>query len=118
MHARLALRSAWLIVVSASACIDEPLAPAPPLARLVVSWDPLACGPPHRVALELEDEVGGSQSAAGPCQLGALAVDVSHHGVHRGRLYSPVAGGPSRSVVPLELVIDAPIVHCHVATPR
>jgi hypothetical protein len=118
MHARIALRCAWILAASALACVDEPLAPAPTVARLVVSWDPLACGPPHRVVLELEDEDGGSRSDAGPCQLGALAVDISRHGVHRGRLYSPLPGAPPRSVVLLELVIDAPIVHRHVATPR
>jgi hypothetical protein len=99
-------------------CVDEPLAATSSPARLVVAWDPLACGPPHRVVMELEGEAGGSWSAAAPCNLGGLAIDVSHHGGYRGRLYAMAPDASSRSVVAIELIIDQPIVHCHVATPR
>jgi hypothetical protein len=98
-------------------CVDEPLAPAPTVARLVIGWDPLVCGLPHRVALELDDEAGSSWSATAPCSLGGLAVDVSHHGVYRGRLYAQHDAVP-RSVLHLELIIDEPIVHHRVATPQ
>src|SRR5438552_3750529 len=89
--------------------------PEMPQARLVASWDPLACGDPHRVALELEDEDGGKLSTSAPCALGALTVDITHFGVYRGRLYAWDAGA-IRSIVPVDMVIDQSIVRWLVET--
>jgi len=100
------------------ACLDAPLEPGPAVARLVTSWDPLACGEPHRIVIELEDDDGVRVSASTPCTLGALTLDVSHFGSYRGQIYAWALAAPIRSVTPLELTIDEPIVHRLVATPR
>ena len=100
-----------------AACLDTPNEAGPALARLVVAWDPLACGEPHRIAIELADEVGASLSASTPCNLGGLTVDVPHFGEYRGRLYAWALAAPVRSVTPIDLVIDQPIVHWDVVTP-
>src|SRR4051794_36613932 len=78
------------------ACIDAPPPASPPIARVVVSWDPRACRAPHRVVLELEDDDGAPLSSSVPCGLGGLTVDVPHFGVYRGRIYAWVAGEPIR----------------------
>ncbi|HEX7837199.1 MAG TPA: hypothetical protein VF469_07025 [Kofleriaceae bacterium] len=117
----LLLGSPWLVAVLAwtalAACLDTPVAGGPSLARLVVAWDPLACGEPHRVVIELADETGAPLSASAPCNLGGLTVDVSHFGSYHGRLYAWALDAPVRSVMPVELVIDQPITHWDVATP-
>ena len=100
------------------ACIDTPLVDAPAAARVVASWDPLACGEPHRVVVELADDVGAEVSASTPCASGGLALDVPHYGVYYGRVYAWSAGDPIRSVVPVRLVVDEPIVQWTIATPR
>jgi hypothetical protein len=100
------------------ACIDAPPAPGPAAARLVTTWDPLACGEPHRIVIELEDDGGIPISASTPCKLGGLTVDVSHLGGYRGQIYAWALAAPIRSVTPIELTIDEPIVHWHVETPR
>ena len=109
---------AVLLVASAGACIDAPLPPGPAVARLVAVWDPLACGDPHRVVVELEDEDGAALSASTPCNLGSLTLDVSHFGSYRGRIYAWALAAPIRSITPIELSIDEPIVHWEVPTPR
>src|SRR5205823_4123031 len=76
---------AWLAF---AACLDEPVPAEPAQARLVVAWDPLACGDPHRVAVELRDDAGALASASTPCDLGGLTVDVAHFGVYHGRVYA------------------------------
>jgi hypothetical protein len=118
----------WLVTASCwialTACLDSPFdaSPSPSLspatARLVVAWDPLACGEPHRVVVELEDDTGAARSASVPCNLGGLTVDLPHLGVYRGRIYAWALAAPIRSVMPLEVMIDEPIVQWHVATPR
>jgi len=100
------------------ACIDAPVEPGSPFARVVAVWDPLACGEPHRVAVELADEDGAAVSASTPCTIGGLTVDVDHFGAYRGRVYAWALGAPVRSEAPLEVRVDEPIVHCMVATPR
>ncbi|HEX2686452.1 MAG TPA: hypothetical protein VHN14_07530 [Kofleriaceae bacterium] len=123
MHSlRLALRSLWFVTtllgVTLGACIDTPPDPGPVVARLVTEWDPLACGEPHRVVVELEDEGGTTLSASTPCNLGGLTLDVSHLGSYRGRIYAWALAAPIRSITPIELTIAAPIVHWPVSTPR
>jgi hypothetical protein len=100
-----------------AACVDQPLASGPTLARLVAAWDPLACGPPHRIVVELEDEAGARRSASVPCNLGGLTVDVAHFGVYRARIYAWALDAPARSAMAIELAIDEPIVHWFVARP-
>jgi hypothetical protein len=100
-----------------AACLDAPADPGPSVARLVVAWDPLACGEPHRIAIELADEAGAPISASTPCDLGGLAVDVSHFGSYHGRLYAWTLDAPARSITPIDLVIDQPITRWEVATP-
>lgn len=101
-----------------AACVvpDVPDDPEP-VARLIASWDPLACGEPHRVVLELEDEDGNPLSSSTPCWLGGLAVDVPRWGWYTGRLYTWVAGQPIRSIRPVTLAVDAAIVRWQVDTP-
>lgn len=100
-----------------AACLDAPPDTAPSLARLVVAWDPLACGAPHRVAIELSDDAGVPISASTPCNLGALGVDLDHYGSYRGQIYAWALDAPRRSAAPIELTIDQPIVRWEVATP-
>lgn len=88
------------------------------MARVVTAWDPLACGDPHRVAVELVDDDGVMVSASTPCNIGGLTLDVAHFGSYRGRVYAWTLDALVRSVAPLELVVDQAIVHCMVATPR
>jgi hypothetical protein len=100
-----------------AACLDEPIDGAPSLARLVVAWDPLACGAPHRVAIELSDDAGAPVSASTPCNLGALAIDIAHYGDYHGQIYAWAPDAPRRSVASIEVAIDQPIVRREIATP-
>jgi len=104
--------------VFAAGCLDEPLPSGPAVARLVVAWDPLACGDPHRVAIELADDAGVPIAASTPCNLGGITVDVAHLGSYRGRIYAWAIAAPIRSEAPIELMINEAIVHWHVETPR
>ena len=117
------MRSLLVIaLLGAFACVDTPLPDLQPQARLVAAWDPVACGEPHRVVFELEDEHGAPLSRSVPCELGGASLDVPHWGVYRGRVYAwnlePSEGSEIRSVVAVRVDIDAPIVHWYVETPR
>lgn len=108
-----------LVTALLAACLppdpDElELAPA---ARVVVAWDPLACGDPHRIAVELEDEGGLQVSTSTACNSGAASVDVRHFGIYRGRVYAWSAG-EIRAELPMQLAVDAPIVRWFIETPR
>lgn len=92
---------------------DEP----EPVSRLIASWDPLACGEPHRVVLELEDENGNPVSSSTPCWLGGLAVDLPRWGWYTGRIYTWVLDQPIRSIRNVTLAVDAAIVRWQVITP-
>jgi hypothetical protein len=105
---------AWTVL---AACIDAPAEPRLSPARLVVGWDPLACGEPHRLVVELRDDAGAVVSASTPCSLGTLAVDLAHFGAYRGRIYAWALDQPARPVAPIELMIDQPIVHWDVMVP-
>jgi hypothetical protein len=100
------------------ACVDAPLPPNPPQARVIATWDPLRCGEPHRVAVELEDDGGGKLAASTPCSLGSLTMDVRQFGVYLGRIYAWNLGTGARSVAPVQLFVDEPIVEWQVETPR
>jgi len=95
--------AAWTAL---AACIDAPPEPRLSLARLVVAWDPLACGDPHRIVVELQDDTGATTSASTPCSLGTLAIDVAHFGSYRGRIYAWELGAPVSTTAPIELTID------------
>jgi hypothetical protein len=120
MHRSFVFRAAVASVGVAgfTGCLDAPLEPGPAAARLVAGWDPLGCGEPHRVAIELEDDRGDRLSASTPCNLGALTVDVDQFGTYRGRIYAWVLGAPIRSITLLDLTIDQPIVRWFGATPQ
>jgi len=101
------------------ACVmPPPPADEPPQARLVAAWDPLACGEPHRVVVELEDDAGVPLSVSAPCVLGSLTLDAPHLGIYHGRIYAWILGEAIRSIAPVVLSIDAPIVQWVVPTPR
>jgi len=102
---------------ASAGCLDGPAEGPAPLARLVAGWDPLACGEPHRIVVELADEAGAMCSASAPCNLGGLTVDVGHFGSYRGRIYAWALDASIRSITPIELTIDQPIVDWYVATP-
>ena len=100
------------------ACVDVPQPREVPQARVVASWDPLACGRPHRVVIELEDEAGAPLTLSAPCALGGLTIDAPHFGIYRGRIYAWELGEAIRSIVPVELAIDEPLIRWMVETPR
>ena len=109
--------AALLFWCSFIACISEPLPEDPPIARIVVAWDPLACGAPHRVVVELEDIDGNRLSSSTACMAGSLTLDTPHFGTYYGRVYAWEPGETARSVTPVRLVVDAPIVRWWIATP-
>lgn len=100
-----------------AACIDAPLEEDPPVARVVIAWDPLACGDPHRIAVELEDDAGLAASASAPCAAGGLALDVRHFGVYRARIYAWTAAEQVRAATTVRLAVDASIVRWWVTPP-
>lgn len=101
------------------ACIDAPLPDTPPAARIVAAWDPLACGEPHRVVVELEDEAGTRLSSSTQCATGMLTLDAPHWGIYRGRLYAWELEREVeiRSVMNVLMTVDEPVVRWWVATP-
>ena len=102
-----------------AACIDEPPAfEASARPRIVVTWEPAACGTPHRIALELADEAGVPVSSSAPCAQGSLSVQVLRFGVYVGRVYAWTAGQPIRSIMPARIEVDEPIVRWRVETPE
>lgn len=138
------MSAVWIAVLGA--CLDSPVERGAPVARVVAGWDPLACGEPHRVVLELAlagdlgvevdlgvdpgadagvergvdlDENGTTiASASAPCNLGGLSLDVPQLGVYRGRIYAWALAAPIRSITAVELTVDRPVVDWFVATPR
>lgn len=111
------LLSAVILWTVFAACLDAPVESGPAVARLVVAWDPLACGAPHRIAIELADEAGATVAVSTPCNLGGLTVDVGHFGPYHGQIYAWAFDAPKRSVAPVDVMIDQPIVRLTVATP-
>ncbi len=89
----------------------------PPASRVIVQWNPLACGAPHRVVLELEHEDGTEASSSAPCSLGSMTIDLVQWGIYFGRFYGWEAGSPIRRVEPITLTVDAPVIHWQLADP-
>ncbi len=100
-----------------TACIDSPMPEDPEIARVIVVWDPLACGQPHRVAVELEDDAGVKLSSSAPCNAGNITIDTPHFGIYYGRIYAWEAGETVRSITPVRLVVDEPVTRWLVVTP-
>ena len=101
------------------ACVIDNAPPASePQSRIVAGWDPLACGEPHRVVVELEDDAGAPVSASAPCEVGSITLDVRHWGVYRGRVYAWTFGPEIRSEVPVRLDVDAPVIYWTIETPK
>jgi hypothetical protein len=97
------------------ACVQAPPHDDGPQARVIASWDPLACDEPHRVVVELEDDSGASLRASAPCAIGGLQLAVPHVGAWSGRVYGWQVGGPARAIAPVELMIDDAIVRWTIA---
>ena len=100
------------------ACVDTPLPRDEPQARVIAAWDPLQCGEPHRVVIELEDEAGIPLASSAPCAVGTLTLDAPRFGLYRGQIYAWTLDGTVRSIAPLELAVDAPVLRWYVPTPR
>ncbi|MEO8702433.1 MAG: hypothetical protein ABI867_20485 [Kofleriaceae bacterium] len=108
----------WLAFV---ACIDQPIpSRSPPIARIVTTWDPLVCGDPHRVVMELADDEGARVSVSTPCSHATLSVDVPHFGTWSGRIYAWVLADVPiiRSELPVDLIVDEAVVRWIVQTPK
>jgi hypothetical protein len=101
-----------------SGCIDTPLPDIEPQARVIASWDPLLCGDPHRIVIELEDADGRMLSRSGPCDAGGITIDIDRWGIYQGRIYAWTLGPEIRSVSQVRLDVDAPIVVWAIDTPR
>ena len=100
------------------ACVADIPDEREPVSRLIASWDPLACGEPHRIVLELEDESGNPIHSSTPCWLGGLAVDLPNWGYYARGIYAWVPDGPERSVHLMTIVVDAALVRYQVRTPQ
>lgn len=100
-----------------TACIDTPESDPDPIARVVVVWDPLSCGDPHRIAVELEDVDGYKLSSSTPCNAGSLTIDTPHFGLYYGRVFAWEAGQDIRSITFVRLFVDEPVMRWLVATP-
>ncbi|MGE0546927.1 MAG: hypothetical protein AB7O24_04990 [Kofleriaceae bacterium] len=111
----------WLLGLgfwSAFACITS--VPDPddsPAVDLVVSWDPTACGSPHRVVVELEADSGAQIGTSTLCAIGQLALAIPEFGVYRGRVFSWQLGHPIRSIMPVTISLDTRLVRWEIATP-
>jgi len=100
------------------ACVDAPLPNDEPQARVVAAWDPLECGEPHRVVIELEDDAGIPLASSAPCALGELTLDAPRLGRYRGQIYAWTLDDTVRSMTAVDLSVDAPVMRWVVPTPR
>jgi len=100
------------------ACVDSPLQDDPAQAKIVASWDPLQCGAPHRVAVDLADDAGAPISSSTICAAGSLTVDAPHQGAWHGRIYAWTLGVGEHATEPVDLEVDEPVLHWQVDTPR
>jgi hypothetical protein len=116
------LLSSWAVTLAFwsffGACVAAGPPEAAPTARVVVDWDPTACGPPHRVALELALADEQPLSVSSPCDLGSTEIDGVPYGRYEGRLYAWALGEDVRSVAPVHLDVDERVVRWTAETPR
>jgi hypothetical protein len=99
-------------------CIDTPLPDLEPQARVVAAWDPLLCGEPHRIVIELEDADGRKLSRSVPCETGGVTIDIDEWGVYTGRIYAWTLGPAIRAETQVRLDVDAPVIFWTIDTPR
>lgn len=111
------LGAAALFWTGLFACLDAPVTRGPPQIRAIATWDPLACGDPHRVVVELADDAGVVTTGSVPCELGGLAVVLPHFGAYRGRVFASVRGAPIRTIAPVELDVSDEVVRWTVESP-
>ncbi len=93
------------------ACVDVEAAVTPPLSRVLVAWDPLACHDDHRVAIELTalaDDAIVTRSV--PCAVGWMPLDVPHVGEYRARVDIVSASALPQLAFERDLDIEAPVV--------
>ncbi|HTR55220.1 MAG TPA: hypothetical protein VMJ10_31275 [Kofleriaceae bacterium] len=100
------------------ACVAVEPPAGVPQADVIFEWDPLACGDPHRIAVELSDDSGQRLATSVPCDVGAAELAAVAYGSYRGRIYAWALGEDARSVAPLELDVDDRVVRTTVATPK
>jgi hypothetical protein len=100
------------------ACVDAPVAADEPAARALIGWDPLQCGDPHRVIVELDAGDAEPIAASAPCAVGAITIDAPRMGLYQARVYAWTPDATMPSAAPLELTLDAPVTRWEVATPR
>jgi hypothetical protein len=116
------LFSSWAVTLAFwwffGACVAAGPPQGAPTAHVIVEWDPTACGPPHRVALELAVASGSPLSVASPCELGSAELDGVPYGSYDGRLYAWALGEDVRSVAPVHVEVDERVVRWTADTPR
>jgi len=111
--------SATLIFWSSfSACFDTSDHGARVPDELIAMWDPVSCGPPHQVVVEIQDDTGARIDASAPCDLGELRADVPELGEYQGRAYAWDPGHPIRSIEPVSVAIDRPALKWVIPTPE
>ncbi|HEY4240597.1 MAG TPA: hypothetical protein VGM88_12330 [Kofleriaceae bacterium] len=100
------------------ACFEPPGDSSRTRDQLIAMWDPLTCGPPHRVVVELEDGAGNRINASAPCDIGELQADVPELGEYHGRAFAAELGQPIRSIEPVTVAIDRPTLKWAIPTPE
>jgi hypothetical protein len=116
MRIALDIISPWILTIAFwltfGACVDQPAHDPPPIARIIANWDPLACGPPHRVVLELEDDAHVTLVSSTACNAGTLALDTRHMGTYHGRIYAT-----ELDPQPVDLYVDEGIYQWWLGSP-
>jgi hypothetical protein len=100
------------------ACVAAGPPNGAPTAHVIVDWDPTACGPRHRVVLELAVANSPPLSVASPCELGSAELDGVLYGSYDGRLYAWALGEDVRSVAPVHVDVDERVIRWTAETPR
>ena len=100
------------------ACVDSPLQNDPAQAKIVATWDPLQCGAPHRVAIDLADDAGAPISSSTICATGSLTLDATHLGAWHGRIYAWTLGVGEHAATAVDLDVDEAVLHWQVDTPK
>ncbi|HEY1558592.1 MAG TPA: hypothetical protein VGF94_27405 [Kofleriaceae bacterium] len=100
------------------ACVAAEPPSGAPQAEVIFEWDPTACGDPHRVALELDDDAGEQVSTSVPCELGGAELSALAYGSYRGRIYAWSQGEAAHSIAPLSLDVESRVVRTTVDTPK
>jgi len=78
------------------ACVDTQVDANPPVTRLVTSWDPLACGSPHRVVVEGVNVVKKHKRATTPQGESGIIEFPASVAASNVMLLDPKSGEPTR----------------------